>query len=84
MTTEEFANRVINKFCEELTDLVFQYIENDAELKDDYHKFGLGELHAVNQALGKKIKERFGVENLERSNNPKSNLIKSYAKHVEK
>jgi hypothetical protein len=63
--------------------LVFQYIENDAELKQDYQKFGSGEeLYPVNQALGKKIKERFGVENLERSNQPKSNLIKSYTKHT--
>jgi hypothetical protein len=83
MTTDQFANKVIDKFCKELTDLVFQYIENDAELKQDYQKFGSKkELHAVNQALGKKIKERFGVENLERSNQPKSNLIKSYTKHT--
>jgi hypothetical protein len=82
METEEFANKVIDKFCKELTDLVFQYIENDTELKQDYQEFESGELHAVNQALGKKIKERFGVENLERSNQPKSNLIKSYTKHT--
>lgn len=36
MTTEEFAQKVINKFNEELTDLVFLYIENDTELMHDY------------------------------------------------
>lgn len=82
MTTEEFTQKAIDKFNAELTDLVFQFIENDPELKHDYYEFGVGkELHTVNQELGKKIKERFGVENSERSHHPKSNLIKSYTIH---
>ena len=85
MKTEEFAQKVIDKFNEELTDLVFQYIENDAELMHDYLRLiSDKDLDTVNKALGKKIKEKFGVENLERSNNPKSKLIQSYTKHIGK
>lgn len=83
MTTEQFAQKVTDKFNEELTDLVFQYIENDAELMHDYLRLVSDkDLDTVNKALGRKIKEKFGVENLERNNNPKSKLIQSYTKHV--
>ena len=83
MTTEEFAQKVADKFNEELTDLVFQYIENDAELMHDYLRLVSDkDLDTVNKALGRKIRERFGVDNLGRSNNPKSKLIQSYTKHT--
>jgi len=36
MTTEQFAQKVTDKFNEELTDLVFQYIENNGDLMHDY------------------------------------------------
>ena len=85
MTTEEFAQKVTDRFNEELTDLVFQYIENDAELMHDYlRQVSFKDLDTVNKALGMKIKEKFGVENLNRCNNPKSKLIKSYTKHISK
>ncbi len=83
MTTEEFAQKVITKFNEELTDLVFQYIENDTELMRDYLRLVSDkDLDTVNKGLGRKIKEKFDVDNLERSNNPKSKLIQSYTKHT--
>lgn len=85
MTTEEFAQKVTDKFNEELTDLVFQYIESNAELMDDYLKLvSERNLDTVNKALGRKIKEKFGVDNLDRNNKPKSKLIQSYTKHVAK
>ncbi|MHB9142991.1 MAG: hypothetical protein ACYC25_14050 [Paludibacter sp.] len=85
MTTEQFAQKVTDKFNEELTDLIFLYIENDAELMHDYLRLiSDKDLDTVNKALGRKIKEKFGVENLERSNNPKSKLIQSYTKHFSK
>lgn len=83
MTTEQFAQKVTDKFNEELADLVFQYIENDAELMHDYLRLVSDkDLDTVNKALGRKIKEKFGVENLDRNNNPKSKLIQSYTKHT--
>ncbi len=85
MTIEEFAQKVTDKFNEELTDLVFQYIENDSELMQDYLKLvSERNLDTVNKALGRKIKEKFGVDNLDRNNKPKSKLIQSYTKHVTK
>ena len=85
MTTEEFAQKVTDKFNEELTDLVFQYIENNAELMHDYLRLVSDiDLDTVNKALGRKIKEKFGVDNLDRNNKPKSKLIQSYTKHVTK
>lgn len=85
MTTEEFAQKVTDRFNEELTDLVFLYIENDAELMHDYLRLVSDkDLDTVNKALGRKIKEKFGVENLDRNNNPKSKLIQSYTKHIGK
>ena len=72
MTTEQFAQKVTDRFIEELTDLVFQYIENDVELMHDYLRLVSDkDLDTVNKELGRKIKEKFGVENLDRSNNPK-------------
>ena len=85
MTTEQFAQKVTDKFNEELTDLIFQYIETDAELMHDYLRLVSDkDLDTVNKALGRKIKEKFGVENLDRNNNPKSKLIQSYTKHISK
>ena len=85
MTTEEFAQKVTDKFNEELIDLVFQYIENNAELMHDYLRLVSDiDLDTVNKALGRKIKEKFGVDNLGRNNKPKSKLIQSYTKHVAK
>lgn len=85
MTTDEFAQKVTDKFNEELTDLVFQYIENNAELMHDYLRLVSDiDLDTVNKALGRKIKEKFGVDNLGRNNKPKSKLIQSYTKHVVK
>jgi len=85
MTTEKFAQKVTDKFNEELTDLVFQYIENNGDLMHDYLRLVSDkDLETVNKVLDRKIKEKFGVENLDRSNNPKSKLIQSYTKHVAK
>lgn len=82
MTTEEFAQKVITKFNLELTDLIFQYIENDAELMHEYLRLVSDkDLDTVNKAIGKKIKEKFDVDNKERNKNPKSKLIRSYTEH---
>ena len=80
--TEVFAQNVVSRFYEELTDLVFLYIENDRELMHQYLRLvSESNLDTVNKALGKKIKEKFGVENLDVNRSPKSKLIQSYTKH---
>lgn len=81
-STELFAQNVVSRFYEELTDLVFLYIENDRELMLQYLRLvSESNLDTVNKALGKMIKEKFGVENLDMNRSPKSKLIQSYTKH---
>jgi hypothetical protein len=83
MTTEEFAQKVVEKFSEELTDLVFLYIENNKDLMHEYlHLVSDYDLDKVNRDLGKKIKEKFHVDNLGRNDEPKSKLIQSYTQHT--
>jgi len=83
MTKEEFAQKVTDSFCEEITDLFFLHIEKNSELMHDYLRmvssFGLDD---INQTLGAKIKQKFHVENIGRSHKPKSKLIKSYTQHT--
>lgn len=80
--TEVFAQNVFSRFYEELTDLVFLYIENDRELMHQYLRLvSENNLDTVNKALGKKIKEKFSVDNLDVNRSPKSKLIQSYTKH---
>jgi hypothetical protein len=82
-STEVFAQNVVNRFYEELTDLMFLYIENDRELIHQYLRLvSESNLDTVNRALGKKIKEKFGMENLDVNRNPKSKLIQSFTKHI--
>lgn len=70
MSTEEFAQKVIDKFNAELTDLVFQYIENDAELMHDYLRLVSDkDLDTVNKVLGRSIKEMIGVQSLSSQTN---------------
>jgi hypothetical protein len=84
MTTEEFAQNVVGRFSEEITDLVFLYIENDKELMHDYLRLVSEKgLDSVNMNLGMKIKEKFNVDNIGRTGDTKSKLIQSYTKHTE-
>lgn len=63
LNPDEFANKVINQFCNEITDLVFQYIENDEELMLEYLRVVSDHnLDKTNQTLGFSIKQRFNAE----------------------
>lgn len=82
LNPDEFANKVINQFSSEITDLVFQYIENDEKLMLQYLRvISDYKLDKVNQTLGSSIKQRFNLDNDGRESNPKSKLIKSYTVH---
>ena len=83
MNLEEFKVRALSKFSKEITDIFFQYIENDKELLQEYQRV-IGresDLDTVNMALGFAIKEWFALENDEVNSNPKSKLIRSYTEH---
>jgi thiaminase len=84
MELAEFRENALTKFTKEITDIFFCYIESDTALLQDYLRVigREGDLDSTNMALGKGIKEWFGLKNDLISDNPKSKLIKSYTQHI--
>jgi hypothetical protein len=83
MDLNEFKEKALRRFTDEITDLFFQYIENDRELMLDYLS-AIGrdsDLDTVNRDLGRAIKDFFDLENLPENKKPKSKLIKTYTRH---
>ena len=83
MCLNNFANDALAGFAREITDLFFQYIENDRTLMARYLRL-IGRdrgLDDVNEALGCAVREYFRLENLSRVRRPKSKLISSYRQH---
>ena len=75
----EFAEKVIDGFSKEITDQVFLMIENDRILFQEYLRLVSDtKLDTVNQAIGKMVKQKYGLINSTRQGNPKSKLIKSH------
>ena len=84
MNLEEFKVRALSRFTREITDIFFQYIENDKELLQEYLRT-IGrdsDLDTVNKALGLAVKEWFALENGNEISNPQSKLIRSYTEHI--
>jgi hypothetical protein len=88
MSTKEFNERVIHLFTDEITDIIFQYVLDNDELMCYY--LDLISEHGrktVNSQLGKAIKVRFDIDNINDDGNvqkgdPKCVLIKTeYTKH---
>ena len=84
MKVEEFKNQVLSQFTLEITDVVFQYIENDRDLLQEYLRVvgRASDIDETNKRLGKAVKEWFGLENGDRNHEPKSKLIRSYTEHT--
>jgi len=82
MSENTYAEQAVNTFIADITDHLFLSIERDDTLMRDYmtnvNRFGLDK---VNMAIGRQIKERLNLENLDESKTPKSRLIKSYTRH---
>ncbi len=76
----DFTNEVLDRFSEEITDQVFLLIENDRDLFQRYLRLVSDtKLDTVNQTIGKLVKDRYNLHNLNtRENEPKSKLIKSH------
>ena len=91
MNLESFSDVVIGRFCENLTDHVFVYIESDKDLLAQYQLLVAEQekssaspreaIQTVNSFIGRKIREKFNLGNLGRSETPKSRLIKSFERH---
>jgi len=82
MNTVEFAKRVISSFNKKITNEVFLLIQNDRELMQEYLELvEQYKTQTVNMAIGKAIKDCYGLENDEnREENPKCTLILSHQK----
>ena len=76
----DFAEKVLDRFRDHITDVVFLSIQNDGELMQEYldlvHKHGV---YGVNPQIGKAVKKRFNLENVRRREyEPVSTLITSH------
>jgi hypothetical protein len=72
-----------NNCPSDITDKVFLEIENEEDYYNVYQAAVAFKKNqqAVNQYIGKYIREYWNLENTGRCSSPKSKLIKSYEKH---
>ena len=83
MNANEYAERIVRDFMRDITDHVFLHIQHDEDLMREYQtRVNENSLKVINQAIGKKVKEVFGLENAEICHEPKSWLIKDYTRHT--
>ena len=75
-----FADKVLSRFSDSITDYVFLTIQNDRELMLEYLRLVSDtKLDTVNQQIGKKVKDHFNLKNApSRQDSPQSTLIKSH------
>lgn len=80
MTPAEIANEAISRLNRRITNEVFLTIQNDRDLMREYLRAVEGSsLDTVNQTIGKTVKQRYGLINLnEREDNPSCTLIQSH------
>jgi methionine synthase II (cobalamin-independent) len=82
VNANDYAEQVVRKFMEDITDHVFLNIQYDESLMREYMtRVNENSLQIINQAIGKKVKEMFDLENIDVCSNPKSFLIKDYTRH---
>lgn len=85
MTPDAYADKTVGEFMKNITDYVFLNIQHTEELMREYQsQVHENSLASVNQAIGKKVREMFDLENVVESDAPKSWLIKSYMLHDKK
>ena len=79
---KDFTKKVLDDFATHITDKVFLLIQNDRELLQEYlHLVEDKKLNTVNAYIGKEVKKRFGLSNIqEREDLPESTLIQSHQK----
>ena len=82
MNAKEYANKIVLDFLKHITDRVFLSIQHNEERMREYQtRVNENSLQAVNQAIGKSVKEIFALENDGVCSEPKSWLIKDYTLH---
>jgi hypothetical protein len=79
MSASEYAEKVVLDFMREITDHVFLNIQHNENLMRDYQtQVNENGLRAVNQAIGRKVKDLFDLKDDGICSAPKSWLIKDY------
>jgi hypothetical protein len=82
MSANDYAEQVVNRFIDGITDQIFLSIEHDDKLRLEYNEnVRLYTEDTVNQSIGKKVKELLNLKNLDECKEPKSRLITSYTRH---
>jgi hypothetical protein len=85
MSAEKIADRAIAKMNKKITNEIFLIIQNDRKLMHDYlRQVEQSGLDAVNQKIGKRVKDSYGLENDDREKNPSCTLIQSHQRLKEK
>ncbi len=76
---DDFNQKTLDLFTQQITDEVFLFIQNNRELMHDYlNLVSKNDLNVVNSGIAKAIKKRYSLENKDTKGNPKSLLIQSY------
>ena len=79
------AHEAISRMNKRITDEIFLIIQNDSELMKSYldilaHSHGVNPVMTLNMAIGKEVKKKYGLENVDRESNPSCTLIDSHQK----
>lgn len=82
MTSQELAEKATAHFSKQITNEVFLTIQNDPELMHDYLRAVSDHgLDNVNQTIGKYVKEKYKLNNVDdRENAPSCTLIQTHQK----
>lgn len=78
----DIANEAIRRMNKRITNEIFLIIQNDRDLMQEYLRaLENNTLDTVNQTIGKEVKNRYGLENIDdREDNPSCTLIQSHQK----
>lgn len=77
----DFKEKVVDMYTEQLTDKVFLMIQNDRELMKEYLSIveKSSSLKYINSEIAKEIKKRYNLDNLgEKNRTPESYLIQGH------
>ncbi len=80
MNPGEIAEEAIGRLNKKITDEIFLIIQNDPRLMHEYLRaVEISGLDTVNKTIGKKVKTRYKLSNMnDRENRPSCTLIRSH------
>ena len=81
LSASEYADKIVGIYKKNITDHVFQFIQNDKELFREYNSHVRNHGGTVDQQIGKKVKAVFKLSNTGTCKKPENSLTRSYTKH---